>query len=295
MSALLILGATLSSIQHASAEGLEIGGYVVLESYDQRDNFGDYFENEVNLVGTLGYRSGDWYVGIGQQYQAFFYDDGDIDDDRYDHFVMVGYGAYLLSYGEIQGAGNLFNEEYFGMSDATGQSDETIRVDYGSDSGPVRHVALSYDIDDDDTEIGLSLDFSETLVGLGLELDSSGYDLGLIVSQPIGDYTVHGVYHYNEYGGDSDLGFTAFREFGPVEVGLHIEFEPGESGHDLVEALGVVAYYDTPIGLLNAQFRREYDGDYTVFETGIVIPIGTPAPYYAERSTEREQVRRFGY
>ena len=296
-AATVALCSALVAAGAANAEGFEIGGYVVLERYDSNDLESDttFFEHEVNLVGTLGYRTGEWYFGVGQQYQSFYYDDGGSFAEMYDHFVMIGYGPLLVTYGEIQGAGNLFNEDFFGMSDATSRSDNTIRIDYapGGDSNILRHVALSYDTDDEDfmdgLELGLSLDFNGTLVALGYEGDNNY--LGLMVAHQFGETTLHGIYH-DQDGEDIDLAVTAFRTFGPVEIGLHVEVEPEEGA---LEALGAVVYYDTPIGLFNAQLRREYDYEEVILETGILIPFGTTAPYYAERSTEREQLRRFGF
>ena len=285
-----------------SAQGFEIGGYGQFELYYEDYCCGTYREFEFYGDLTLGYRNGPWYLGAGRSFDYYRYEDSGFSDsfsESNDPYLLIGYENFLLTYGEIQGAGNIFPEDYFGMTDTTSFSDNTWRLDIamGAFSSVIEHLAVSVDTDDEEIseglEFGLRLNFNDTIVGVGWEGDSD--DLGIIVARDFGNYRVHAVFH-DDGDDDRDIGFSAFREFGAFELGAHVEFEPDRSGgEDMIEAFGLAAYYETPVGLLNAQLRRENDGDYTVLEVGLVVPLGDQAPFYDLRMESSENMRRFGY
>lgn len=288
----------VSAAAPAHAEGLELGGYIIAEGLYDTSGFTDA-ELDFDLV--IGYRSGPFYVGVGQFIETDL-DNSDLFNNPDQPYIMFGYDAFLATYGEVQGAGNMFPEDYFGFDETTDQNSNMLRLDYapGGDSSIIQHVALSYDMDDSDLhdaiEIGLRLAVGGMDIGIGYEGDAE--ELGVIVAKDFGDIRLHGVAHLDPGDNDYDIGLSAFQMFGDVELGAHVEFEPTDNNGNLLDAVALIAYYETGIGTLSGQVRHEFpansSGD-TIVELGLVIPFGDSAPYAAERMTTSENTRRFGF
>lgn len=279
----------------AQAEGLEYGGFIIQDNFLNGDGL---LTLELDATLSVGFRSGDFYAGVERTFLYDYNDGNGIDQDVFfDHLdtvYMLGFGPVLVSFGEQESAGNLFPDDYFQFNDTSDRDDQLLRLDYAPGSGPLQHVALSYDANNhsglESLELGLRLAFGDTIIGFGYEGDSQDY--GLIIAQSFGDTVLHGLIHADD--DNQHLGLSAFHDFGMIELGAHVELE-NATGSEPVDVVGVIGYYDTPIGLLNAQLRHDFNARDSIFEASIRIPIGTQSPYTDQRLHTSEHERRFGY
>ena len=129
-------------------------------------------------------------------------------------YYQIGYRNFTLSYGDIEGAANLFPLHYFFYDQISSWATDTIRADY---NGNGQHFAVSTVIGSPDQfEIG----YAGAIGGFDIRAGYSNYaqKLGLIVGKDLGNwgYQISGVGLFNNWGDvNSYGGVTLFYDLSP--------------------------------------------------------------------------------
>lgn len=134
--------------QQMNEAGISVDGYIGIEYENGR--YGDFYTFEdTSIIGNvlLSYKTNDWTIGIGKEL------DEDLENNETfsrDAYFLISNGQLTLTYGRTYDAGNLFADDFSTMSDLSTITD-VARLDWELASN--HHLAVSYDLDDDDKDL----------------------------------------------------------------------------------------------------------------------------------------------
>jgi hypothetical protein len=282
-----LLGAILCVPVQSSAE-IAIGGWVGLE-YDGGTS-GTSAHLRTNTL--VSYTTGDFIAGIGI-YNEWVQFSGGFAGNPVEPYILLGYGNVVASYGSIYGAGNLFPEDYFGMSDTTSVSDQVLRLDFNFGA---HNFAISNDLNGasiSEIELGYSGRFQEYDVAFGYEADST--ELALLIGRDFGNWGVQ-VATVQDTGiavGPWDhAGVSLFHDFtSGLTIGGNIAH--GTNGTVGLLSYGLILNYDTGFALIKAEYVRDEVADSPDFELGFIIPFGKKQPSAGARFEMHEYLGRY--
>lgn len=288
----------------ASAE-FTFGGTVIGEvDYDDFDGDPTDTASDVKTNILAAYDNGEFRAGLGIAWDSV--DDPLMEEDV---FVLIGYGGFTVTYGDIYGGGSFTGDEYWKLDDTTSKSDETLRIDYQSD-GFANHgrgdeagefsfaLSLSNDLngEDDDFEIGGAVRFGNTFVFGGYENDNE--DINILFGQHRGPLTYHLVAQDDldsSNASSTQLGGSLYYDVTDnVTLGGNLLLDGDGNYH----SSGISAMYQSESGVtLFAEFMDEDNDNVTgeTLEVGFLIPIGRQQPALDERMGDREYLRAHGF
>ena len=130
--------------QQMNEAGISVDGYIGIEYENDDDDF-----EQTSIIGNvlLSYKTNDWTIGIGKELDENLEDNETFSRDAY---FLINNGQLTLTYGRTYDAGNLFADDFSTMSDLSTITD-VARLDWELTSN--HHLAVSYDLDDDDKDL----------------------------------------------------------------------------------------------------------------------------------------------
>lgn len=272
------------------------GGDVTFE-LDREYASGSLITSDVNVRGEVvaGYDTGTIFVGGGLRFRGTT-DNLDITED--DLFLIVGYGPATLSYGSMYGAGNIVTEDYFLWNDATGFTDDNLRLDLNFDN---IQLAVSHGLNDADSlELGLATEIAGNMLRVGYEVGTQ--DLFMLTGRDLGQWGYHfgALFDLDDGGFGNQIGGTVLYDINDhTTVAANLAYSPGNGLH----SYGVIGWYELdyakvfgqhPLSLRAEYSVREAD-DTSTFELSLNVPFGQTPPASYQRAANKEVFRGFGF
>ncbi|MEE9387410.1 MAG: hypothetical protein V3U96_02265 [Paracoccaceae bacterium] len=289
----VIAALAVSTLSSPALADFNIGGWIGVE-YD----FESYGSAKTSIITDtlLSYETGGNVFGVGFSGE-FVSDDTRVGDLYFLYSSALNPGGRItLTYGEFYGAGNLMPEDYFGVDDSTGRSENTFRVDYSNNG---HHFAASVVTDDtEDFELGYRGEFgavssSVAAWNLTIAYENDPQDLSILLGHDRGNwgYDILSVLDLDDAGTADHVAFTLFYDVTP-DLGLAWNVSWAYNTSEL-QSWGVLATYALSDSV---RAKAEYvndtaDGDYS-YEFGLIYDFGKTQPHHSERISYKEYYSR---